>query len=78
VLLVCLLVIVLVLFVLMCYMQDARVLSWWDYGYQIAGIANRTTLADGNTWNLEHIALIGKILTSSQPEVSSRKKKKKK
>ncbi len=48
---------------------DSRVLSWWDYGYQIAGIANRTTLADGNTWNLEHIALIGKILTSSQPEV---------
>ncbi len=47
---------------------DSRVLSWWDYGYQIAGIANRTTLADGNTWNLEHIALIGKILTSSQPD----------
>ena len=45
---------------------DSRVLSWWDYGYQIAGIANRTTLADGNTWNLEHIALIGKMLTSSQ------------
>jgi dolichyl-diphosphooligosaccharide--protein glycosyltransferase len=45
---------------------DSRVLSWWDYGYQIAGIANRTTLADGNTWNLEHIALIGKILTASQ------------
>ena len=45
---------------------DARVLSWWDYGYQIAGIANRTTLADGNTWNLEHIALIGKILVSPE------------
>lgn len=44
--------------------KDARVLSWWDYGYQIAGISNRTTLADGNTWNLEHIALIGRILTS--------------
>ncbi len=45
---------------------DSRVLSWWDYGYQIAGIANRTTLADGNTWNLEHIALIGKMLTAPQ------------
>ena len=22
--------------------QDARVLAWWDYGYQINGIANRT------------------------------------
>lgn len=45
---------------------DARILSWWDYGYQITGIANRTTLADGNTWNLEHIALIGRCLTSSE------------
>jgi dolichyl-diphosphooligosaccharide--protein glycosyltransferase len=45
---------------------DARILSWWDYGYQIAGISNRTTLADGNTWNLEHIALIGRILVSSE------------
>ncbi|KAG1674963.1 hypothetical protein FOA52_014758 [Chlamydomonas sp. UWO 241] len=41
---------------------DARVLSWWDYGYQISGIANRTTLADGNTWNHEHIALVGRCL----------------
>jgi dolichyl-diphosphooligosaccharide--protein glycosyltransferase len=46
--------------------EDARVLSWWDYGYQITGIGNRTTLADGNTWSLEHISLIGKILTSKE------------
>lgn len=46
--------------------EDARVLSWWDYGYQISGIANRTTLADGNTWNHEHIALIGRCLTSPE------------
>jgi len=46
--------------------QDSRVLSWWDYGYQINGIANRTTLADGNTWNHEHIALIGKCLVSDE------------
>jgi len=32
-------------------------MTWWDYGYQINGIAERTTLADGNTWNHEHIAL---------------------
>jgi dolichyl-diphosphooligosaccharide--protein glycosyltransferase len=44
--------------------QDARVLSWWDYGYQINGIANRTTIADGNTWNHEHIALLGRSLVS--------------
>jgi dolichyl-diphosphooligosaccharide--protein glycosyltransferase len=40
----------------------------WDYGYQIAQIANRTTLADGNTWNHEHIALLGKILVSPVKE----------
>ena len=39
--------------------EDARVMAWWDYGYQISGVANRTTLADGNTWNHEHIALLG-------------------
>ena len=26
-------------------------MSWWDYGYQIAGFADRTTLVDNNTWN---------------------------
>jgi len=94
--------------------EDARVLSWWDYGYQISGIGERTTLADGptlarsqyanfrlappprhknavltpaislctnrmvfslsllaiyffsgNTWNHEHIATLGKILTAN-------------
>lgn len=48
--------------------QDARVMAWWDYGYQIAGIANRTTIADGNTWNHEHIALLGRALTSPLKE----------
>ena len=47
---------------------DSRVMSWWDYGYQIAGIANRTTLADGNTWNHEHIATLGRILVSTEKE----------
>jgi len=28
------------------------VIAWWDYGYQITGIAKRTSLADGNTWSL--------------------------
>jgi len=47
---------------------DARILAWWDYGYQITGIANRTTIADGNTWNHEHIALLGKVLTTDLQE----------
>ena len=44
--------------------EDSRIMAWWDYGYQITAIANRTTIADGNTWNHEHIALLGKILTT--------------
>lgn len=48
--------------------EDARIMAWWDYGYQITAIANRTTLADGNTWNHEHIALLGKALTASEEE----------
>jgi len=51
--------------------EDARVMAWWDYGYQISGIANRTTIADGNTWNHEHIALLGKCLVSPLPEAHS-------
>ena len=47
---------------------DARVMAWWDYGYQITGIGNRTTIADGNTWNHEHIALLGRCLVSSENE----------
>lgn len=44
--------------------EDSRVMAWWDYGYQINGIANRTTIADGNTWNHEHIATLARCLTS--------------
>ena len=35
-------------------------MSWWDYGYQIAGMADRATVVDNNTWNNTHIALVGK------------------
>jgi len=48
--------------------EDARIMAWWDYGYQITGIANRTTIADGNTWNHEHIALLGRTMTSPEKE----------
>uniref|UniRef100_H2ZLK8 Dolichyl-diphosphooligosaccharide--protein glycosyltransferase subunit STT3B n=1 Tax=Ciona savignyi TaxID=51511 RepID=H2ZLK8_CIOSA len=46
--------------------ERARVMSWWDYGYQIAGMANRTTLVDNNTWNNSHIALVGKAMASTE------------
>merc|ERR1719278_382389 len=45
---------------------NATVMSWWDYGYQIAGMANRTTLVDNNTWNNSHIALVGKAMSSNE------------
>jgi len=46
--------------------HHSRVMSWWDYGYQIAGMANRTTLVDNNTWNNSHIALVGKAMSSNE------------
>jgi len=46
--------------------EDSRVMAWWDYGYQINGVGNRTTIADGNTWNHEHIATLGRCLTNPE------------
>ncbi|TRM58829.1 glycosyltransferase family 66 protein [Schizophyllum amplum] len=46
--------------------EDAVVMSWWDYGYQIAGMADRATLVDNNTWNNTHIATVGKAMSSSE------------
>ncbi|KAF3933822.1 hypothetical protein ABW19_dt0200061 [Dactylella cylindrospora] len=48
---------------------DAKIMSWWDYGYQIGGMADRTTLVDNNTWNNTHIATVGKAMASRE-EVS--------
>ena len=48
---------------------DAKIASWWDYGYQIGGMADRTTLVDNNTWNNTHIAIVGKAMASPE-EVS--------
>lgn len=44
--------------------KESRVMAWWDYGYQITGIGERTSIADGNTWNHEHIATLGYCLTA--------------
>ena len=49
--------------------KNAKVMSWWDYGYQIGGMADRPTLVDNNTWNNTHIATVGKAM-SSREEVS--------
>lgn len=49
--------------------ENAKIMSWWDYGYQIGGMADRPTLVDNNTWNNTHIATVGKAM-SSKEEVS--------
>ncbi|KAL1957995.1 hypothetical protein VTO42DRAFT_5207 [Malbranchea cinnamomea] len=49
--------------------KNAKIMSWWDYGYQIGGMADRPTLVDNNTWNNTHIATVGKAM-SSKEEVS--------
>lgn len=49
--------------------SNAKIMSWWDYGYQIGGMADRPTLVDNNTWNNTHIATVGKAM-SSREEVS--------
>ncbi|WFD02662.1 dolichyl-diphosphooligosaccharide--protein glycotransferase [Malassezia obtusa] len=46
--------------------RDAKVMSWWDYGYQIAGFADRTTLVDNNTWNNTHIATVGRAMATTE------------
>ncbi|PAA57904.1 hypothetical protein BOX15_Mlig008489g3, partial [Macrostomum lignano] len=45
---------------------DAKVMSWWDYGYQISAIANRTVLVDNNTWNNTHISRVGQAMSSPE------------
>ena len=41
--------------------EDSKVMSWWDYGYQITAMANRTILVDNNTWNNTHISRVGQV-----------------
>lgn len=45
---------------------DAKIMSWWDYGYQITAMANRTILVDNNTWNNTHISRVGQAMASSE------------
>lgn len=48
--------------------REARILSWWDYGYQITGMAERTTIVDNNTNDNNHIARVGLIMASGEKE----------
>jgi len=46
--------------------EDAKIMSWWDYGYQITAMANRTILVDNNTWNNTHISRVGQAMASPE------------
>ncbi|CAD6190480.1 unnamed protein product [Caenorhabditis auriculariae] len=48
--------------------EDAKIMSWWDYGYQITAIANRTVIVDNNTWNNTHISRVGQAMASSEKD----------
>ncbi|EEY58025.1 dolichyl-diphosphooligosaccharide-protein glycosyltransferase subunit STT3A, putative [Phytophthora infestans T30-4] len=47
---------------------NAKIMSWWDYGYQMSAMANRTVIVDNNTWNNTHIATVGRALASSEED----------
>ncbi|CDJ33488.1 oligosaccharyl transferase STT3, putative [Eimeria mitis] len=46
----------------------ARVMAWWDYGYQVSEVGNRTVFVDNNTWNSTHIATVGLAFASEESE----------
>ena len=48
--------------------KDAVIASWWDYGYWIQTMAERTTLADNSTVNDTLIVNIAKMLLSTPDE----------
>jgi dolichyl-diphosphooligosaccharide---protein glycosyltransferase len=45
---------------------DAVVASWWDYGYWITTLGNKTSLADNATLNQTRIATIAKMFVSDE------------
>ena len=47
--------------------KDSVIASWWDYGYWITTLGNRTTLADNATINQTRIETIAQMLMS-EPE----------
>ena len=44
--------------------SDAVVVAWWDYGYWITTIANKTTLIDNATLNTTQIGRVGEMFLS--------------
>ncbi|MGC9209726.1 MAG: hypothetical protein ACP5FT_00415 [Acidilobus sp.] len=43
---------------------NAVIVSWWDYGYWIEALGNRTTVDDGSTINGTQIEVVANVLTA--------------
>jgi dolichyl-diphosphooligosaccharide--protein glycosyltransferase len=48
--------------------DDSVVMAWWDYGYWITILTNKTTLADNATLNSTQIAVIARTFLSPEEE----------
>ena len=48
--------------------EDSIVAAWWDYGYWITVMGNRTSLADNATINGTRIEVLGKMFMSPEEE----------
>lgn len=48
--------------------ENSRVLGWWEHGFHLNSIANRTSFIDGNTWNTPHIATVARLLLAPAEE----------
>ncbi|NWG09232.1 MAG: hypothetical protein HXX80_02800 [Nitrososphaerales archaeon] len=48
--------------------EDAIIITWWDYGYWITVMGNRTTLADNATIDNAPIEKIGMLFMSNETE----------
>ena len=51
--------------------EDAIIIAWWDYGYWITVMGNRTTLADNATINSTKIAQIARLFMSNEIQAAS-------
>jgi dolichyl-diphosphooligosaccharide--protein glycosyltransferase len=48
--------------------QNSTIASWWDYGYWITTLGNRTSMADNATINQTKIATIAKMFMSPEEQ----------
>jgi dolichyl-diphosphooligosaccharide--protein glycosyltransferase len=48
--------------------ENDVILSWWDYGYWITTMGNRTSLMDNGTFNFTQIATLGRALVLQEED----------